>query len=161
MKMLGSGYNPLVKGFKSAREHLQATNKKTVSSSLEALRRQVAQEEREVAVAAAASGNTHTRSPAEILTSKAELKQKKLRRKFIQRMQSKTLTTAVMWAAEQKMLNADGRPISSFLINDFKGCKRLADWCALLAFFPQGGVSSRLLAHFRSFLDRCERMQNA
>lgn len=49
MKMLGSGYNPLVKGFKSAREHLQATNKKTVSSSLEALRRQVAQEEREVA----------------------------------------------------------------------------------------------------------------
>ena len=49
VKMLGSGYNPLVKGFKSAREHLQATNKKTVSSSLEALRRQVAQEEREVA----------------------------------------------------------------------------------------------------------------
>ena len=44
--MLASGYNPLVKGFKSAHDQLQ--QRKQVSSSLSALRKQVEQEDREV-----------------------------------------------------------------------------------------------------------------
>ena len=44
--MLGHGYNPIVKGFKSASERLRVT--KQVSSSLAALRKQVEQEAREV-----------------------------------------------------------------------------------------------------------------
>ena len=44
--MLGHGYNPIVKGFKSAGDRLRETRQ--VSSSLAALRKQVEQEDREV-----------------------------------------------------------------------------------------------------------------